>query len=139
MMKFLKSVRGWPPNWNRVLVAIGMCSSIVVVMAGSAALSSCATPPAGMQREESAILSLSNTVESMRKMAPVVPAPASGFVEPILAVVSAGLAAWSAHLHRRVNALTPASGAVAYAPAPAPAPPALAPAPPAPRPAAPPT
>ncbi len=86
-------------------MAIGMCLCIVAGMAGLLALSSCATSPAGLAREEGAIHSLSNAAVALRQGAVYLPQPAGGIVEALLAAATAGLAAWSAHLHNSVKTL----------------------------------
>ncbi len=82
-----------------------MCLCIVAGLAGWLALSSCATSPAGIAREEGAIHSLSNAPVALRQGAVYLPQPAGGIVEALLAAATAGLAAWSAHLHNSVKTL----------------------------------
>ncbi len=86
-------------------MAIGMCLFILAATAGLLGLSSCATAPAGVAREQSALTGLSNAAVALRSTAAYLPQPAGGIVEALLAAATAGLAAWSAHLHNSVKTL----------------------------------
>ncbi len=86
-------------------VAIGMCLCIVAGMAGLLALSSCATSPEAAAHQMYVIDGLTNTIAALRTSTPYLPQPAGGIVEALLAAATAGLAAWSAHLHNSVRTL----------------------------------
>jgi hypothetical protein len=94
-----------------------MC--IAVVWAGSLALSSCATSPAGVQREAKLYTTTSNAVYAIKQITSELPPPAGSVFEGLVAVAGAGLALWSAHLHRTIVVLkngassTPPGNAVA--------------------------
>ncbi len=94
-----------PPSSRLALVAVGVCLFIIAVGAGLLALSSCSTSPEGIAREDAVIMTLSNSVDNARQIAPYVPPPAGGFVEPLLGLASAALAIWSGYLHREVKIL----------------------------------
>ncbi len=74
-------------------------------MAGLLALSSCATSPEGVARQTYVLDGVTNTIAALRTSTPYLPQPAGGIVEALLAAATAGLAAWSAHLHSSVKDL----------------------------------
>ncbi len=84
-------------------VVIGACLCIVAATAGLLALSSCATKPSELPRADAQISAWSNAIVAIRSTTPYIAQPAGGLVEALLAVATAGLAAWSAHLHSSVR------------------------------------
>ncbi len=109
-VKFTDYRKGSSGGYHLIPAVIGMCLCILAVTAGLLALSSCATGPAGVAREQGAVDSLSNAVVALRSGAVYLPQPAGGIVEALLAAATAGLAAWSAHLHQTVKTLKNGSG-----------------------------
>ncbi len=91
-------------------VVIGTCLFTLAVMAGLLVLSSCSTTPEGIAQQTHAIGSLSNAVVSLQKGALYLPPPANAVAEVVLAGVTAGLAAWNAHLHRTVKTIKNGNG-----------------------------
>jgi hypothetical protein len=90
------------PLW--VTVA-GVCSFILLLTAGSLVLSSCATTPAGIARENHLYLATSNALVSLNSVAPAIPQPVGGLVEGCLAIGGALMAVWATHLHRSMRTL----------------------------------
>ncbi len=87
-----------------------MCLCIAAGMAGLLALSSCATSPEAAQHQLYVLDGVTNTIAALRTSTPYLPPPAGGIVEALLAAATAGLAAWSAHLHNSVNTLKNSKG-----------------------------
>ncbi len=114
-----KSVRAWLRSSLPVLPAIGVFIFIVAAGAGLLALSSCATSPAGLQREQTAFSVATNIVHVAEQVAPVIPPPERALVELLLGVATAGLAAWNTHLHRRLGQLNDNGSALTPPPPPA--------------------
>jgi hypothetical protein len=113
--------------WHRslpVLPAIGVFIFIVAAGAGLLALSSCATTPAGLQREQTAFSAATNIVHVAEQVAPAIPPPERALVELLLGVATAALAAWNTHLHRRLGQLN-GNGSALAPPPPATPPPVL--------------
>ncbi len=104
-MTWKENVRGSSANWSRLIPVLGACSFILLVTAGLLALSSCASTPKGVEREQAVYLALSNGVVAGHAIAPYVPAPANTILEGVLAVGGALLAVWASHLHRTVRDL----------------------------------
>jgi hypothetical protein len=90
------------PNW---VVVVGVCSCILLLTAGSLALSSCASTPEGVNREQHLYLATSNALVSLNTVAPALPQPVGGLVEGCLAIGGALMAVWASHLHRSVRTL----------------------------------
>ncbi len=109
-MKFTDCRKGSSGAYQLIPAVIGRGVCILAVTAGLLALSSCATSPAGVAREQGAVDSLSNAVVALRSGAVYLPQPAGGVVEALLAAATAGLAAWSAHLHQKVKVLQNGNG-----------------------------
>ncbi len=101
-MNSKNSVRASKLLYYLLGLAFGMSLFIAVVMGGLLGLSSCATTPEGMRAEAAALRSLSNSVAGLERTAVHLPPPANSIAEVLLAAATAGLAAWNAHLHRRV-------------------------------------
>ena len=96
------------PSKNRphkLLALIVACSFTLLVLAGSLVLSSCASTPAGLAREEKAYHATSNTVAFLQPVAAAAPAPFDTLLEGVLAAGGALLALWASHLHRSVAEL----------------------------------
>ena len=90
---------------NGLMAGVGALSFILLATAGLLALSSCASTPQGVQREEALYLTASNAIATGHTIAPYLPAPANSVVEGLLAVGGALLAVWASHLHRSVRNL----------------------------------
>jgi hypothetical protein len=118
-MKSKKSAPAWSRSSLPVLPAIGVFIFIVAAGAGLLALSSCATSPAGLQREQSLFTVATNVVYAAQQVAPAVPPPERALIELLLGVATAGLAAWNTHLHRRLGQLNGNGSALAPPPPPA--------------------
>ena len=95
------------PRLSGLIVA---CSFTLLVLAGSLALSSCASTPAGLAREEKAYNATSNTVAFLQPIAAASPAPFNTLLEGVLAAGGALLAFWASHLHRSVAELKNGNG-----------------------------
>ena len=108
-MNSKKSAPAWLRSSLPVLPAIGMFIFITAAGAGLLALSSCATTPAGLQREQSVFNVATNIVHAAEQVAPAIPPPERALVELLLGVATAGLAAWNTHLHRRLGQLNRSS------------------------------
>jgi hypothetical protein len=85
------------------LTLIGVLSFILLVTAGLLALSSCATSPKGLAREQRAYNTTSNVLYAVGTAVPALPAPASQVLEGFLALGGALMAVWASHLHRTVR------------------------------------
>ena len=96
--------------FRHVLAIVGACSFILLATAGVLALSSCATTPKGVSREQQLYLVTSNAVSGLSALTPYVFAPFSTLLEGATAVGGALLAVWASHLHRSVRALENGSG-----------------------------
>jgi hypothetical protein len=118
-MKSNKSVNASSRSLVPILPAIGVFIFITAAGAGLLALSSCATSPAGLQREQSLFRVATNVVYVASQVAPVVPPPERALVELLLGVATAGLAAWNTHLHRRLGQLNGNGPAASANPPPA--------------------
>jgi hypothetical protein len=116
-MKSKNSVNASSRSLVPTLPAIGVFIFIVAAGAGLLALSSCATSPAGLQREQSLFSVATNVVYAASQVAPVVPPPERALVELLLGVATAGLAAWNTHLHRRLGQIN-GNGTVSAPPQP---------------------
>ena len=92
---------------SRILLA---CSFALLVLAGSLALSSCASTPAGLAREQTAYNVTSNAVAFVQPIAQSAPAPFNTLLEGVLAAGGALLALWASHLHRFVAELKNGNG-----------------------------
>jgi hypothetical protein len=69
-------------------------------------LSSCASSPSGLKREQGFHDAATNSVSFVREgVVPFLPAPWSGVVEGVLAAAMAGLGLWTRSLHARSAAL----------------------------------
>jgi hypothetical protein len=96
-------------------------------MAGSLAISGCATTKAGLSREQQIYRAGTNIVAQVDKVVPYMPVPVSSAAEIALALVSAGLAAWNTHQQVAIrklkngngNGKSPPSPSAATSPAPA--------------------
>ena len=104
-MESKKSAPAWLRSSLPVLPAIGVFIFIVAAGAGLLALSSCATTPAGLQREQSLFTVATNIVHVAEQVAPAIPPPERALVELLLGAATAALAAWNTHLHRRLGLL----------------------------------
>jgi hypothetical protein len=87
------------------MAVIGALSFILLVTAGARVLSSCASTPDGLKREQGLYLVTSNALTGISSIAPYVPPPIGTLIEGITAVGGALLAVWASHLHRSVRAL----------------------------------
>ncbi|MCX6924980.1 MAG: hypothetical protein NT154_17460 [Verrucomicrobia bacterium] len=89
-------------NWWRLspLALVLACSSILLGTAGLLVLSSCATTPKGLAREEAIQHAASNTVAFLQPVAAALPAPSGQILESVLAAGGALLALWATHIHR---------------------------------------
>src|SRR3974377_929198 len=110
-MKSNKSAPACARSSLPVLPAIGVFIFIIAAGAGLLALSSCATSPAGLQREQTLFSVATNVVYAAQQVAPAIPPPERALVELLLGVATAGLAAWNTHLHRRLGQMN-GNGAV---------------------------
>ena len=68
-------------------------------------LSSCASTPKGVEREQRLYLATSNALVTLNAVAPAIPQPVGGLVEGCLAIGGALMAVWATHLHRSVRSL----------------------------------
>ena len=93
------------PVSRHIPTVVGVSLSIALVTVGALVLTSCATSPAGIARENHIYDYATNIVASIHAIAPALPQPVGGALEGLLALASAGLALWSTHLHRQVSAL----------------------------------
>ena len=102
----------------RLWAIIGACAFILLATAGLRVLTSCATTPAGIAREEQLYRVTTNAVGGIASIAPYTAPPVSTLLEGITAVGGALLAVWASHLHRSVRALEskPPNGASASTP-----------------------
>ena len=66
-------------------------------------LSSCASTPKGLNREQQLYLSTSNAIVAVRELVPYAPPPLSGIAEGALALGGALMAVWASHLHRSLR------------------------------------
>ena len=89
----------------RLWAIIGACAFILLVTAGLRVLTSCATTPAGIAREEQLYRVTTNAVGGIGSLAPYTAPPVSTLLEGVTAVGGALLAVWASHLHRSVRAL----------------------------------
>jgi hypothetical protein len=96
------STNDYSPLSRRLPLAIGVSLFIVAVTAGLLALSSCATSPAGIAREQNLFTVVTNVTSLATAVAPALPQPAGSVVQLVLAIAAAGLAAWNTHLHNAV-------------------------------------
>ena len=93
------------PISRHIPTAVGVSLCIGLAMVGALVLTSCATSPAGIARENHIYDYATNIVAGIHAIAPALPQPVGGALEGLLALASAGLALWSTHLHRQVSAL----------------------------------
>jgi hypothetical protein len=93
-----------------------VCSSILLLTAGSLVLCSCAHTEKGLAREQLAYNVTSNAVAYLQPVAAAAPAPINTLLEGLLASGGALLALWASHIHRSVAELktggSPAPGPV---------------------------
>ena len=93
------------PVSRHIPTVVGVSLCIGLAMVGALVLTSCATSPAGIARENHIYDYATNIVAGIHAIAPALPQPVGGALEGLLALASAGLALWSTHLHRQVSAL----------------------------------
>ena len=93
------------PVSRHIPTVVGVSLCIGLAMVGALVLTSCATSPAGIARENHIYDYATNIVAGIHAIAPALPQPVGGALEGLLALASAGLALWSTHLHRAVSAL----------------------------------
>lgn len=69
-------------------------------------LTSCASTPAGLEREQAVYRAATNTVSVIdRYVVPVTPEPYRGAAELLIGLVGAGLAAWNLHQQKAIKRL----------------------------------
>jgi len=92
-------------RWPSLMTCLVACSYIALATAGSLALSSCASTPKGVAREQALYNVATNAVTYLHQLAPSLPAPAGTLLEGVLAAGGALLALWATHLQRSVAEL----------------------------------
>lgn len=94
-------------HWTAI---VGVCSFILLGLAGLLAVSSCATSEKGLAREQALYITASNTVATAQAVAPALPAPTGTMLEGILGIGGALLALWATHLQRSLADLKNGGG-----------------------------
>ena len=108
-----------------LLVIIAL--QVLLFLAVAAAVTGCASTPAGLQRERSIYGVATNMVADVQQFVPYLPAPVQVPVEALLAAATAGLTAWSTHQQMAIAKLKKAvNGNGSSKACPTPSPPSLA-------------
>ena len=113
---FLNNV--WRDSSRETWVACGACLLCMAVLAGTLALSACATTPQSLSRERKLYALGTNVVGQVQQAVPYLPVPVSNAAEVALALASAGLAAWNTHQQLALRKLKNGHSSAKHADAP---------------------
>ena len=104
-MKSPQYASGRGSSFATILLAITVCSSIVAVLAGLSALSSCATTPEATATQMKWAVGATNVLVQLSEVAKVLPEPIGSGLTLLITASLAGLAGWISHLHRSMTLL----------------------------------
>jgi hypothetical protein len=105
---------------RRHLKALVIIALLAVVLALICLAAGCSTTQRGLEREQHLYSMGTNAVAVLERVVPVLPAPVNSIAEPLLALATAGLAAWNTWQHRQIRTLQNGQNGKSVAVAPAP-------------------
>jgi hypothetical protein len=105
---------------RRQVKALVIIALLAVVLALVCFAVGCSTTQRGLEREQHLYSMGTNAVAVLERVVPVLPAPVNSLAEPLLALATAGLAAWNTWQHRQIRSLQNGQNGKSVAVAPAP-------------------